>query len=172
MLRAEEAAGLDLVHHAKHDIYHAKVVDPLRIDKLYNAGILNKRQHSNGLKLFIVHTLVEKKFIRCLSYDDPTFRGMDLHSRNAIEENEVLRLSAQDILYSVMAFLRKAGEHHYDIIYRVCLKEEAYTMVTRSLKIQPRKAHKYLINAFAVLSSALEEVKDKQTVIKKLFDTE
>lgn len=160
--------GLALVLHSNSDIYHAEIIDPLRIDKLLRAKTITKSQHKNGKKLFILHTLVERSFFPAVRYDDPGLRGMDARSRNAVEEKNLIRLSAQDVFYDVLTYLRAHKSIRF--IRLVVLEEASVYAAAKQLRIKEKNAVRSFHQALRHLADAFEVAKNKEEALQKLLD--
>lgn len=126
----------------------AQVEDPLRIDKLLKAGILDEMQHLYGLQIITLWHVCQKPQLRATRYEPvrgqrPDFTHMALG-----------RMGAEDLFYKTMGRLNRRD---HGLISKICFEEMAAIAAGRSLALPVNSITAYVRAAFDALGNALAE---------------
>lgn len=168
--QADKDQGLALILHPNQDLPIAKVIDPLRLDKLFSAGIIDNKMHKHGLRFYTLWNVVGRQFLTAMRYDDPTLAVPRNPNEKELGTKYLYRLSAQDQFYDIIVHLKK--KRCYRFLTMVCFEEKGLIETAAILKINKRYARTRLHEAFEHLEVALDLASDKRKRFEKALESE
>lgn len=157
-LSAEHYANLPPAHRlARGDLaFHKGILqaeDPLRIDKLLKAGVIDEMQHLYGLQIITLWTITHRPMLRSTRYDPSMVRG----TRPDMHRMALGKMSAEDEFYKTMSLLRPRP---HGLISKICFEEKGAIEAGKELKLPINAITVYVRDAFDALGEALSAMRN------------
>jgi hypothetical protein len=118
-----------------------KIDNPLRIDKLLNAGAIDETQHHHGMQIIALWNIANKPLCGSMQYSD-------LRLVPNIEGGQIGRMTAEDQFYRTMMYLSRPHVDHLAELRRELIKtfsrRERRSLIKQMEIIESvnKKAHK------------------------------
>lgn len=136
----------------------AQIEEPLRIDKLLKAGIIDEMQHLYGMQIVTLWTIASRPLIKTMQFTRLGGLPPDL-SLLALS-----RMSAEDQYNKTIRSLRPRER---ELVTKICIEEMAAIEAGKMLKLPINSITVYVRSAFDALGNALAKMRDERKKIEE-----